>query len=74
VAEGKPLPPAPPEIRALERERTALLVQSYINVRATLGQQAATQLDNYLDYEFAPHIKLRPMGEPAVPAKRGADQ
>jgi hypothetical protein len=46
VAEGKPLPPAPPEIRELERERTALLVQSYINVRATLGQQAATQPDN----------------------------
>ena len=69
LAEGKPLPPAPPEIRELERERTALLVQSYINVRAALGQQASAQLDKYLDYEFAPHIKLRRIAEPAVPVQ-----
>jgi hypothetical protein len=65
LAEGKPLPSAPPEIRELERERTALLVQSYINVRAELGQQASAQLDNYLDSEFAPHVKLRRVAEPA---------
>jgi hypothetical protein len=70
LAEGKPLPPAPPEIHELERERTALLVQSYVNVRAALGQQASAQLDKYLDYEFAPHIKLSRMAEPAPAAER----
>jgi hypothetical protein len=72
LAQGKPLPPAPPEIRELERERTALLVQSYVDIRAALGQQAAAQLDNYLDYEFAPHIKLRRVTEPAISAQSQA--
>jgi hypothetical protein len=65
LAEGKPLPPAPPEIRQLERERTALLIQNYVAVRAALGPKASAQLDKYLDYEFAPHVKLRRIAEPA---------
>lgn len=69
LADGKPLPPAPPEIRELERERTALLVQSYVSVRAALGQEASARLDRYLDYEFTPHMKLRRMAEPAAAAR-----
>ena len=65
LAEGKPLPPAPPEIRQLERERTALLIQNYVAVRSALGPETSAQLDKYLDCEFAPHIKLRRIAEPA---------
>jgi hypothetical protein len=65
LAEGKPLPPAPPEIRRLERERTALLIQNYVAVRSVLGPEASAQLDKYVEYEFAPHIKLRHIAEPA---------
>lgn len=70
LAEGKPLPPAPPEIRRLERERTALLIQSYVAVRSALGPEASAQLDKYVDYEFAPHIKLRHIAEPTAAQAR----
>jgi len=70
LAEGKPLPPAPPEIHQLDRERTALLVQHYVAVRAALGPDASAQLDKYLDYEFAPHVSLRRVTEPTAMAQR----
>lgn len=69
LAQGKSLPPAPPEIHELERERTALLVQHYVTVRAALGPDASAQLDRYLGHEFAPHIKLRRIAAPAGPAQ-----
>ena len=69
LAEGKPLPPAPPEIRELERERTALLIQSYVSVRTALGPEASVQLDKYLNHEFAPHVSLRRMAEPTRPSQ-----
>jgi hypothetical protein len=69
LEQGKPLPPAPPEIHDLERERTALLIQSYVTFRAALGPDASAQLDGYLGHEFAPHIKLRRMAAPAAPVQ-----
>ncbi len=69
LAQGQPLPPAPPEIHNLERERTALLVQHYVTFRAALGPDASAQLDQYLGYEFAPHIKLKLMASPVDPVQ-----
>ncbi len=69
VSQGKPLPVAPPEIRDLERERTALLIQNYVSLRAGLGPDASAQLDQYLNYEFAPHVKLRRIAAPTAPAQ-----
>jgi hypothetical protein len=70
AASGAPLPPVPPEIRQLEREHTALLVQHYIALRSALGNDAAAQLDAYLQYEFAPHIKLKRISLPGQPIAR----
>jgi hypothetical protein len=69
LAQGESLPPAPPEIHALERERTALLIQHYVTLRADLGPDASAQLDGYLGHEFAPHMKLKRMAAPAAPAQ-----
>jgi hypothetical protein len=69
LAQGESLPPAPPEIHGLERERTSLLIQNYVTFRAALGSDASAQLDRYLNQEFAPHIKLRRMAVPAAPAQ-----
>jgi hypothetical protein len=67
LAQGKPLPPIPPEISWLEREHTAILVQHYAALRSGLGADATAQLDAYLAYEFAPHIKLKRMSPPGQP-------
>jgi hypothetical protein len=47
LAEGKPLPPAPPVIHQLERERSAILIHHYTNLRASLGPDISKQLDAY---------------------------
>jgi hypothetical protein len=39
LAKGQPLPPAPQQIHDMERERTALLIDSYVRLRAALGRQ-----------------------------------
>lgn len=69
LAQGQPMPPAPPEIRSLERERTAILIDRYVKVRMALGPDIAAQLDGYLNYEFTPHIKLRPVTTPTAPVQ-----
>jgi hypothetical protein len=68
LAEGKPLPPAPPVIHQLESERSAILIHHYTNLRASLGPDVSKQLDAYLAYEFAPLIKLKKMAAPTAPA------
>ncbi len=57
---GQPLPPVPPEIQQLQRERTALLVQHYVKLRIALGQETSSRLDQYLAREFTPHLSLGP--------------
>ena len=67
LAQGKPLPPPPPEIKQLQREQTAMLVQHCVALRSALGADVSARLDAYLNYEFAPHIKLRRMSAPGQP-------
>lgn len=69
LAQGKALPSAPPEIHNLELERTALLIHHYATLRTALGPDVSAQLDKYLGYEFAPHIKLRRITAPTAPAQ-----
>ena len=69
LAQGQPLPSAPPEIHDLELQRTALLIHHYVMLRTSLGPDVSAKLDNYLSYEFAPHIKLRQIAAPAAPAQ-----
>jgi hypothetical protein len=59
LSQGQPLPPVPDAIRDLNRQRTAIMVQHYANLRASLGTDVSAQLDSYLNYEFAPHISLK---------------
>jgi hypothetical protein len=68
VSQGQPFPPAPAAIRDLDHERTALLINHYATLRAALGPDVSTRLDNYLKYEFTPHINLRRMLPPGTPA------
>ncbi len=69
LAQGKALPSAPPEVHELELERTALLIHHYATLRTALGPDVSAQLDKYLGYEFAPHIKLRRITAPTAPAQ-----
>lgn len=69
VAEGKALPPIPQEVRDLERERTALLIQHYVALRTALGSEGVAQLDAYLGHDFAPHLKLKRTAMPANSAQ-----
>ncbi|HEY3457396.1 MAG TPA: hypothetical protein VGK64_22640 [Bryobacteraceae bacterium] len=69
---GKPIPPLPSEIRNLQRARTALLVHNYVELQTRLGPVASTRLDHYLDYEFVPHISMKPVAEIA-PRHAGPD-
>ncbi len=69
LAQGRALPSAPPEIHDLELQRTALLIYHYVTLRAALGSDVSAQLDKYLNYEFAPHIKLRRIAAPVSPAQ-----
>jgi hypothetical protein len=68
VSQGQPFPPAPAAIRDLDHERTVLLINHYATLRAALGPDVSTRLDNYLKYEFTPHINLRRMTPPGTPA------
>ncbi len=59
----KPIPPLPPEIRNLQRSLTALLVHHYVELQTRLGPVTSARLDHYLDYEFVPHISMKPVAE-----------
>lgn len=67
AAQGAALPPPPPELLHLERERTAIVVQHYVALRSALGSDATARLDGYLNYEFAPHMKMKRVATPGQP-------
>ena len=68
--DGASPPPVPAELRQLQREHTAILVQHYVALRSALGTDGTAQLDAYLNYEFVPHIKLRRLSLPGQPAEQ----
>ena len=67
IASGQPLPPIPAAIRDLQRQRTALLVQHFVQVQSALKPATRVALDSYLDHEFVPHLSMKKV---AVPASR----
>ena len=61
---GQNLPPVPSEIRQLQAKRTAIMVQHMISLQTTLGPQATTRLNAYLQREFVPHVSLKALAKP----------
>jgi hypothetical protein len=58
------LPPAPPEINRLERERIAVLVNHMVTLRERLGPIKTQQLEAFLSHAFVPHLSLRVLMHP----------
>jgi hypothetical protein len=64
VESGQPLPPIPAEIHNLQRQRTALLVQHFVNLQTALGPATSSRLDEYLAREFTPHVSTKRIAMP----------
>jgi hypothetical protein len=54
----------PAEIRQLQQERTALLVQHVVRLRRGLGPDTSSMLDRYLAHGFLPHISFKDIHRP----------
>jgi hypothetical protein len=59
------LPPPPPELAQLQREREELIDQDVADLKAQLGQEAATRMDTFLLNDFAPSVKFHAVHIPA---------
>jgi hypothetical protein len=68
AAQGHPVPPLPPNLRLLEKERTAVSINHMMTLRMSLGPDKTSRLEAYFAREIAPHISLQPLGHaPADP-------
>jgi hypothetical protein len=66
----QPLPPAPPELAQLQKQRDDLMRGTVAQLKAGLGPQAAGQLDRFLATQFAPHVRVALVGQrPHNPAQ-----
>jgi hypothetical protein len=81
-AMGQPvvLPPVPPQLLALQKERDQLIGTEVTNLKSELGSTAAAHLDSLLENDFAPTVTSKPVslprahdpvGHPAPPFPQG---
>ncbi len=64
VSPSEPLPAPPAELAQLQQQRNALIQAQVTQLKASLGSQAATQLDGFLRTQFAPHVRIALLGPP----------
>ena len=70
VSPQQPLPPAPPELAQLQKQRDDLMRGTVAQLKAGLGPQLAGQLDRFLTTQFAPHVRVALVGQrPHDPAQ-----
>ncbi len=74
------LPPLPPELIELQRERDALIEKEVADLKSTLGAKRASQLDALIENDFAPNVTVQsiqprvkePRAKPTSPAQSEA--
>lgn len=58
------LPPVPPELLQLQKERDAMIAQEVDALRASLGAQKAARMDAFLQNQFARSVTVQHVGPP----------
>jgi hypothetical protein len=66
ASQGQPVPPLPPDLRRLEKERTAVSINHMMTLRTSLGPATTAHLEAYFAREIAPHLSLRALGHAPV--------
>jgi hypothetical protein len=61
LASPNDLPPVPPRLIELRDKREALIERHANNLKIALGARASAKLDNYLENEFAPNVRVQPV-------------
>src|SRR5262249_33454402 len=64
LSSPKDLPPVPPRLLELRDEREATIQSDAESLRGALGPEVAARLDDLLDKEFAPKVKIQYVGPP----------
>lgn len=75
VPAGQRVPPPPPELKQMQRQRDSAVMRARHKLRAALGEEGFRQVDDFLKLNFAPNVQpaqLRPEGaassQPGQPA------
>ena len=71
VPAGEKLPPPPPELKDLQRQRDYAVMRARHNMKNSIGERGFRQVDDFLKLNFAPNVKpvpLTPRGGQAPPA------
>lgn len=63
------LPPLPPELLDLQRQRNALIEKEVVDLKAELGAKRASQLDALIENDFAPNVTVQEV-EPRIKEPR----
>jgi len=58
------LPPFPPELAQMQKERDAIINHEVDNLRASLGAKQAAKLDGLVQNDFARDMKIENIGPP----------
>lgn len=65
VPAGQRVPPPPPELKQMQRERESIIMRARHKLRTALGEEGFRQVDDFLKLNFAPNVQpasLRPEG------------
>jgi hypothetical protein len=52
------LPPPPPELTQLQKEREELIERDVDDLKAQLGSEASAKMDGFIQNDFAPSVKF----------------
>jgi hypothetical protein len=58
------LPPVPPELIDMQKQRDALIDKEIDALKKSLGPSDAAKLDTFLQYDFAPSVTVQSIGPP----------
>lgn len=61
---ANPIPPPPPELKDLQRERDTLIARHVDSLQHALRPAAAARLESFLFRDFAPNVRLQLVGVP----------
>lgn len=70
LPQGQSLPPPPPELEAMQRERDAILLRGRDHLREALGESGFTRFSEFVMRRFGG----RPAHSPAAPRRRVANK
>jgi hypothetical protein len=78
VPAGEQLPPPPPELKKLQRQRDMAVLKARHRLRTELGEHGFRQVDDFLKLNFAPNVQPAQVGSgqpaPSQPGAAGGKQ